>query len=107
MLSYTRLPDHIYEQSINSFLGVTANHPEVVPSKLSAAEREELEQDVTIGEFDTAVELSKNNTALGIDSISNRFIKTVVRKLLFEFQMLLQERDLNSELPGRQKIRHI
>jgi hypothetical protein len=58
----------------------------VLESKLSDDEREDLEQDLTIAEFDKAVEGAKNNTAPGIDSISNKFIKTFwpfFRKPLF------------------------
>jgi hypothetical protein len=70
------------------FLGDTANHPEVRSSKLSEIERDELELELNIAEFDKAVEVSKNNTAPGINSISNRFIKTFwpyFRKPLFEY----------------------
>jgi hypothetical protein len=85
---YKRVPVDITDQSINNFLGDTADHPEVLGSKLSENEREELEQDLTILEFDKAVESAKNNTAPGIDSISNKFIKTFwpfFRKPLFDY----------------------
>jgi exonuclease III len=85
---YKRVPVDITDQSINNFLGDTVNHPEVLGSKLSENEREELEQDLTILEFDKAVESAKNNTAPGIDSISNKFIKTFwpfFRKPLFDY----------------------
>jgi hypothetical protein len=71
-----------------NFLGDTAEIPSVVNSKLSDEERNELEQGLTLIEFDKAVELAKNNTAPGIDSISNKFIKNFwpyFRKLLFEY----------------------
>ncbi len=85
---YRRVPDTVTEQSINNFLGDTATHPQVLESKLSDEERENLEQELTIAEFDKAVEGAKNNTAPGIDSISNKFIKTFwpfFRKPLFEY----------------------
>ncbi len=63
-------------QSINHFLGDVANHPEVIESKLSQDEHEILERYLNIIEFDTAIEKAKLNTSPGIDSISNRFIKT-------------------------------
>jgi hypothetical protein len=85
---YKRVPDNVTDQSITSFLGHTATHPQVLDSKLSDVEREDLEQDLTIDEFDKAVEGAKNNTVPGIDSISNKFIKTFwpfFRKPLFEY----------------------
>jgi hypothetical protein len=76
------------ENAITSFLGDTAEIPAVVNSKLSMDERDQLERVLTLAEFDKAVELAKNNTAPGIDSISNRFIKTFwpyFRHPLFEY----------------------
>jgi hypothetical protein len=69
------------ENAITSFLGDTAEIPAVVNSKLSMDEREQLERVLTLAEFDKAVELAKNNTAPGIDSISNRFIKNFLALL--------------------------
>jgi hypothetical protein len=86
--TYKRVPCEANNQSISTFLGDTATHPDVLSSKLSEAERNELEGDLSIAEFDKAVELAKNNTAPGIDSISNRFIKTFwpyFRKPLFDY----------------------
>jgi hypothetical protein len=86
--TYRNVECNVNDQSINLFLGDTANHPEVLASKLSELERNELEQELNINEFDKAVEISKNNTAPGIDSISNRFIKTFwpyFRKPLFDY----------------------
>jgi hypothetical protein len=86
--TYKRVQCNVNDQSINTFLGDAANHPDVLASKLSEAERDELETDLNITEFDKAVEVAKNNTAPGIDSISNRFIKTFwpyFRKPLFEY----------------------
>jgi hypothetical protein len=39
-------------------------------------ERDELERELSINEFDRAINKARMNTAPGIDSISNRFIKT-------------------------------
>ncbi len=86
--TYKHTRDNMGDQSIRNFLGETFNHPDVVASKISDIERDELEQDLTLQEFDKAVELAKNNTAPGIDSISNRFVKTFwnfFRKPLFEY----------------------
>jgi hypothetical protein len=85
---YKCVPVEVTDQSINNFLGDTVTHPEVVGSKLTDNERDELEQELSIIEFDKAVECAKNNTAPGIDSISNKFIKTFwpfFRKPLFDY----------------------
>jgi hypothetical protein len=73
---YRRNPNARNNTPITDFLGDVANHPSVLGSKLSIDEREDLERELTLHEFDKAVETAKNNTAPGIDSISNRFIKT-------------------------------
>ncbi len=65
-----------------------ANNQNVIDSKLSAEEREELEMDLRIEESDVAVEQAKLNTSPGIDSISNRFIKrfwSIFRRPLFNY----------------------
>ncbi len=72
---YRHLPDTVNDQSINNFLGNTINHPVVESSRLNEDERENLERDLSIVEFDKAIERAKLNTAPGIDGISNRFIK--------------------------------
>jgi hypothetical protein len=51
------------------------NRQEVLDSKLNQDERNRLEQELTPQEFDIAIEKAKINSAPGIDSISNRFIK--------------------------------
>jgi hypothetical protein len=76
--------------AIDEFLGDTAGIPAVIGSKLNNDERDELEQGLSLAEFDKAVELAKNNTAPGIDSISNRFIKNFwpfFRKPLFDYAL--------------------
>jgi hypothetical protein len=72
--TYKKLPDTVTDQSITNFLGDVANRQEVIDSKLNQEEREKLEQDLTLLEFDVAIEKAKINSAPGIDSISNRFI---------------------------------
>ncbi len=54
--TYKRVQCDVNDQSINTFLGDTATHPDVLASKLSEAERNELEGDLNIVEFDKAVE---------------------------------------------------
>jgi hypothetical protein len=73
--TYKRLLDTVNDQSINTFLGDVGDHPEVLASKISNTERDELERELSITEFDSAINKAKMNTAPGIDSISNRFIK--------------------------------
>jgi hypothetical protein len=86
--TYRRQLTDLRNNAIDEFLGDTAEVPAVIGSKLNDAEREELEQGITLEEFDKAVEVAKNNTAPGIDSICNRFIKNFwpyFRKPLFEY----------------------
>jgi hypothetical protein len=73
--TYPKLPDTVTDQSISNFLGDISNRQEVLDSKLNQEERNRLEQELTPQEFDTAIEKAKMNSAPGIDSISNRFIK--------------------------------
>ncbi len=73
--TYKKLPDTVTPQSISNFLGDVADHPSVIECKINNEEREHLERDLTLIEFDRALERAKINTSPGIDSISNRFIK--------------------------------
>ncbi len=73
--TYRKLPDTVTDQSISNFLGDISNRQEVLDSNLNQEERNRLEQELTPQEFDTAIEKAKMNSAPGIDSISNRFIK--------------------------------
>jgi hypothetical protein len=60
----------------------------VLASKLSWDEREELERELNIAEFDIAIEKAKIKTSPGIDSISNCVIKkfwNIFRVPLFEY----------------------
>jgi hypothetical protein len=62
-------------QCITEFLSDILDHPTVLDSKLNQDERERLDSDLTISEFDDAIKEIKTNTSPGIDGISNRFIK--------------------------------
>jgi hypothetical protein len=61
---------------VRTFLGDIADHPAVQESKLSENEKIDLDSDLTIDEFDKAVEQIKLNSSPGIDGISNKFIRT-------------------------------
>jgi len=85
---YKRVPDTVTDQPINNFLGDVVDNPNVIASKITDVEREELDSPLSIHEFDKAMERAKCNTAPGIDSISNRFIKHfwyLFRKPLFDY----------------------
>jgi hypothetical protein len=85
---YKRVPDTVTDQSISNFFGSVVDNPNVIASKISNAEREELDSPLSIQEFDKALEKAKCNTSPGIDSISNRFIKHfwyLFRKPLFDY----------------------
>jgi exonuclease III len=60
---------------IYDFLGNVADNPEVLASKLTDAEKDQIDTDLDILEFDKAVTEAKTNSAPGIDGISNKFIK--------------------------------
>ncbi len=108
--TYKRLPDTVTDQSINEFLGDSADAPEVAASKLRDEEKNDLESELTILEFDKAVELAKPNTAPGIDSISNRFIKTFwgfFRFPLFQYAKTCYEKGQLTENFRSAKIRLI
>jgi hypothetical protein len=97
-------------QSINQFLGEVADNPDVLASKLSYEEREELEQNISIDEFDRAIEKAKLNTSPGIDSISNRFIKTfwhIFRVPLFNYAKCCFDKGILTENFRCAKIRLI
>jgi hypothetical protein len=74
--TYKKVPEPAMAQSINQFLGDVAEHLDVLSSKLNHDERESLERELTIDEFDNAIDKAKLNSPPGIDTISNRFIKT-------------------------------
>jgi hypothetical protein len=61
---------------IEEFLGEDiCNHPAVRNSKLSDAQRAELDSDLTFEEIETALNESNMKSAPGIDGFSNVFIK--------------------------------
>ncbi len=108
--TYRRVPDTVNEQSINNFLGDVANREEVLASKLNQDERDELESRIEITEFDAAIEKAKLNTSPGIDSISNRFIKTfwyIFRKPLFDYAQCCYDKGILTENFRCAKIRLI
>jgi hypothetical protein len=59
---------------IRNFLGTVADHPDVLGSKLTDAEKNELDRELVIQEFDKSVRAVKQSTAPGVDGISNRYI---------------------------------
>jgi hypothetical protein len=74
--------EHLYKKveitgdpSIENFLGDIAREPAVRGSILDNDEKTHLDRELGIDEFDLAVGKLSNNTAPGIDGISNRFIK--------------------------------
>jgi hypothetical protein len=86
--TYRSVANNVNGHSISNFLGDVANHPEVIASKLNQEERDDLEKDISINEFNKALEKAKLNTAPCIDSISNVFIKTfwhIFHVPLFEY----------------------
>ncbi len=108
--SYKKLPDTVDAQSINNFLGDVAEHPSVFECKLNNEEREFLEHDLTLLEFDRAIERAKINTSPGIDSISNRFIKNfwhIFRVPLFKYAKCCYAKGILTENFRCAKIRLI
>ncbi len=61
--------------SIEDFLGSVSELPEVINSKLSEAEKIDLDRNLEITELDESVLGANLNSAPGIDGISNRFIR--------------------------------
>jgi hypothetical protein len=64
-----------FTNCVENFLGPLTNHPAVLGCKLTQAERDGLEVDITVEELDEAVAKCNGNSAPGIDGIGNRFIK--------------------------------
>jgi hypothetical protein len=108
--TYKKIPDTVTEQFINHFLGEVANHPDVISSKLDDAERDSLERELTIDEFDKAIGKAKLSTSPGIDAISNRFIKTfwhIFRFPLYEYAKCCYDKGMLTENFRCAKIRLI
>jgi hypothetical protein len=98
--TYKKVPEPENCLTIDQFLGDTSNHPDVIASKLSNEERDELEKNVNIAEFDRAIEKAKLNTSPGIDNVSNRFIKHfwhIFRVPLFDYANSCYETGLLTE----------
>jgi hypothetical protein len=98
--TYRRIPGTVNKQSINNFLGEIVNCPEVITLKLNQVERDDLESELTLEEFDVANEKAKLNTSPGIDLISNRFIKTfwyIFRKPLLDYANCCYEKGILTE----------
>jgi hypothetical protein len=60
--------------STEGFLGECSNEPDVINSKISDEEKNNLDRPLSIVELDRAIKNAKKNTAPGADGISNRFI---------------------------------
>jgi hypothetical protein len=108
--TYKKVPNTVDDLSINNFLGEVANNPEVLASKLNQEEKDDLKKDISINEFDKAVKKAKMNTAPGIDSISNRFIKqfwNIFRVPLFEYTKCCYDKGTLTENFRCAKIRLI
>ena len=60
---------------ISNFLGEVNNNIIVEEAKLNLTERNELERDLTIDEFDQSINHAKMKSAPGADGLSNKFIK--------------------------------
>jgi hypothetical protein len=74
-IKWWRLTDRNTDQDpILTFLGPTADHPDVISSKLTHKERTDLDGERNIREFDQSVRAAKLNSSPGVDGISNRFI---------------------------------
>jgi hypothetical protein len=81
---YCRQRRHLYygpERNVTGiveFLNDVNEHPALLDSKISDQDREKLDSNLQIDEFDRAVKEIKTNTSPGIDGISNRFIKKIL-----------------------------
>ena len=66
---------HSNIETINTFLGPLKNHPIVLESKLTDAERDELDVEISLIELTQSINNANMSSAPGADGISNRFIK--------------------------------
>jgi hypothetical protein len=71
------LPD-LPENCISEFLGDVSEHPSVINSKLTNEEKNNLDRELTINEFDMAVKDIKTKSSPGLDGVSNKFIKKIL-----------------------------
>jgi exonuclease III len=106
----THTGTNLAENCIEEFLGQSATDPAVISSKLSEQEKQDLDQDLTIEEFDEAVKQIKKNTSPGIDGISNKFIKKFwkfFRRPLFNYTTFCLEKGTLTDSFRSAKIRLI
>ena len=100
----------ITQQDILQFLGPVSNVPEVISSKLTAPEKEDLDRDFTINELDTSIKNANLNSASGPDGISNKFIKhfwNFFRVPLFKYARCTYEKGVLTNTFRTAKIRLI
>jgi hypothetical protein len=69
-----RANNNINNDSIAQFLGDVAAHPDILGSKLTENEKNDLERPLTLAELDISAKKGKLNTAPGIDGMTNKFI---------------------------------
>jgi hypothetical protein len=65
----------VTEADIWNFLGEIGNHPEMISSRLTNVEMEDLDKPLTVSELDNAIDQCNIKSAPGQDGISNKFIK--------------------------------
>jgi exonuclease III len=98
------------DDSVAAFLGPVATEPGVLNSKLTDGEKEALEQDITMEEFDTAANQIKTGSSPGLDGISNKFIKKfwqLFRTPLFKYTKWCLDRGSLTESFRTAKVRLI
>jgi Reverse transcriptase (RNA-dependent DNA polymerase) len=98
------------DESITNFLGPAATLPAVNNSKLTDAEKIDLDKELTIDEFDAASNQIKPGSAPGIDGISNKFIKKfwpLFRNPLFKYSTYCFEKGSLTESFRTAKVRLI
>jgi len=81
--------------NIEEFLGNIANNEIVQNSKLTEDEKNELDTELTLDEFDKSMNQANLNSAPGINGISNRFIKkfwNLFRVPLFKYSKCALDR---------------
>jgi hypothetical protein len=103
------LPD-LPENCISEFLGDVSEHPSVINSKLTNEEKNNLDRELTINEFDMAVKDIKTKSSPGLDGVSNKFIKKFwyyFRAPLFDYTKFCLERGELTESFKTAKIKLI
>ncbi len=64
--TYKYLPDTVTDQSIKAFLCDIAQHLDVIASKFSDTERDDLKKELSVNEFDVAINKAKINTVSAV-----------------------------------------